>query len=37
MKSQLVAENTGERIFVPVFDPGEEAFSTAAEFDLAAS
>jgi hypothetical protein len=32
MKSKLVAETTGQRIFVVVLDPGEEAFATLSAF-----
>ena len=32
MQSKLVAEGTGERIFVLILDPGEEAFSTISGF-----
>lgn len=32
MKSKLVAQNGGERTFVLVLDPGDEAFSTIGRF-----
>ena len=32
MKSKLVAENAGERTFVVVLDPGEEAFAAITRF-----
>lgn len=32
MKSKLVAEGAGERTFVLILDPGEEAFSTITKF-----
>ncbi|TIT44494.1 MAG: DNA-binding protein, partial [Mesorhizobium sp.] len=32
MKSQLVAESAGQRTFVVVLDPGEEAFATLTSF-----
>jgi uncharacterized protein len=32
MQSKLVAESAGERTFVLILDPGEEAFSTISEF-----
>ncbi|HWD57040.1 MAG TPA: PPC domain-containing DNA-binding protein [Stellaceae bacterium] len=32
MKSKLVAENAGERTFVLILDPGEEAFATITRF-----
>lgn len=32
MKSKLVAEGAGERTFVLVLDPGEEAFATISKF-----
>jgi uncharacterized protein len=32
MKSKLVAEGAGERTFVLVLDPGEEAFATISQF-----
>jgi hypothetical protein len=32
MKSRLVAANAGERTFVVILDPGEEAFATLGEF-----
>ncbi|CAH2395478.1 PPC domain-containing DNA-binding protein [Mesorhizobium ventifaucium] len=32
MKSQLVAENAGQRTFVVVLDPGEEAFAALTAF-----
>jgi len=32
MKSKLVAESAGERSFVLILDPGEEAFSTITRF-----
>ena len=34
MQSKLVAEGAGERTFVMILDPGEEAFSTISEFAL---
>jgi len=33
MKSKLVADNAGERTYVLVLDPGEEAFKTIGTFD----
>jgi uncharacterized protein len=32
MQAKLVAENAGQRTFVMILDPGEEAFSTIADF-----
>ena len=32
MESKLVAESAGERTFVLILDPGEEAFSTITAF-----
>jgi hypothetical protein len=32
MKSKLVAESAGERTFVLILDPGEEAFATISRF-----
>lgn len=32
MKSKLVAESAGERTFVLILDPGEEAFATVSAF-----
>ena len=32
MKSKLVAETSGQRIFVVVLDPGEEAFASLTDF-----
>lgn len=32
MKSKLVAANAGERVFVVILDPGEEAFATLGDF-----
>lgn len=32
MKSKLVADNAGERTYVLVLDPGEEAFKTLSTF-----
>jgi predicted DNA-binding protein with PD1-like motif len=32
MKSKLVADNAGERKYVLVLDPGEEAFKTISSF-----
>jgi uncharacterized protein len=32
MKAKLVAENAGERTFVVILDPGEEAFATIGKF-----
>ena len=32
MKSKLVAESAGERTFVVILDPGEEAFATITGF-----
>ena len=32
MKSKLIAEGAGERTFVLILDPGEEAFSTIGKF-----
>lgn len=32
MKSKLVAESSGERTFVLILDPGEEAFATITKF-----
>ena len=34
MKSQLVAENAGQRTFVVVLDPGEEAFAALTSFAI---
>lgn len=32
MKSKLVAQSAGERIYVMILDPGEEAFATISKF-----
>lgn len=34
MKSKLVAEGAGERTFVLILDPGEEAFATITKFTI---
>lgn len=36
MKSKLVAESAGQRTFVVVLEPGEEAFATLTTFAVKA-